>query len=124
MIRRPPRSTLFPYTTLFRSRFDQVGDEIGAALQLDLDLRRRGGHLLVIGLNRVVAATGNEHGDEGRRESPHNSPCTHERITPVRVVSCFPGSSLGPAQHHAEAYHASALCILGPTLQSGKTTCA
>src|SRR5260370_42620355 len=24
MIRRPPRSTLFPYTTLFRSRFGQV----------------------------------------------------------------------------------------------------
>src|SRR5688572_32129860 len=24
MIRRPPRSTLFPYTTLFRSRHDQV----------------------------------------------------------------------------------------------------
>src|SRR3712207_7302941 len=23
MIRRPPRSTLFPYTTLFRSRFEQ-----------------------------------------------------------------------------------------------------
>src|SRR5690348_18131725 len=25
MIRRPPRSTLFPYTTLFRSGDDQVG---------------------------------------------------------------------------------------------------
>src|SRR3989442_3407596 len=25
MIRRPPRSTLFPYTTLFRSVFDDVG---------------------------------------------------------------------------------------------------
>src|SRR2546422_5167495 len=25
MIRRPPRSTLFPYTTLFRSTFDPVG---------------------------------------------------------------------------------------------------
>src|SRR3712207_7439498 len=25
MIRRPPRSTLFPYTTLFRSVFDQEG---------------------------------------------------------------------------------------------------
>src|SRR5256885_4574121 len=25
MIRRPPRSTLFPYTTLFRSVFDLVG---------------------------------------------------------------------------------------------------
>src|SRR2546430_10144078 len=27
MIRRPPRSTLFPYTTLFRSVFDGVGPE-------------------------------------------------------------------------------------------------
>src|SRR2546425_2591921 len=62
MIRRPPRSTLFPYTTLFRSdrprelgarfgdrgedrlllfgvalhRFDEVGDEVGAPLQLHL----------------------------------------------------------------------------------------
>src|SRR2546422_4246125 len=26
MIRRPPRSTLFPYTTLFRSRLERVGD--------------------------------------------------------------------------------------------------
>src|SRR2546422_5967125 len=26
MIRRPPRSTLFPYTTLFRSRPRRVGD--------------------------------------------------------------------------------------------------
>src|SRR5256885_11310263 len=26
MIRRPPRSTLFPYTTLFRSLLDQIGE--------------------------------------------------------------------------------------------------
>src|SRR5256885_10139674 len=26
MIRRPPRSTLFPYTTLFRSRYDSAGE--------------------------------------------------------------------------------------------------
>src|SRR5256885_12958926 len=31
MIRRPPRSTLFPYTTLFRSRQHQVG--CGGALR-------------------------------------------------------------------------------------------
>src|SRR2546422_7737387 len=31
MIRRPPRSTLFPYTTLFRSRQDALPD--GAALR-------------------------------------------------------------------------------------------
>src|SRR5437667_9338563 len=29
MIRRPPRSTLFPYTTLFRSRH-HLGDVVGA----------------------------------------------------------------------------------------------
>src|SRR3712207_7355684 len=32
MIRRPPRSTLFPYTTLFRSIKDAVGFEITDAV--------------------------------------------------------------------------------------------
>src|SRR3712207_8718308 len=32
MIRRPPRSTLFPYTTLFRS-YDQYREAAGRALQ-------------------------------------------------------------------------------------------
>src|SRR3712207_8991033 len=33
MIRRPPRSTLFPYTTLFRSPFDRaVEDAVGDAV--------------------------------------------------------------------------------------------
>src|SRR3712207_7128609 len=31
MIRRPPRSTLFPYTTLFRSDFVRAGGEDGRA---------------------------------------------------------------------------------------------
>src|SRR5258707_8008669 len=35
MIRRPPRSTLFPYTTLFRSWLDSVGD--GSRLKLALN---------------------------------------------------------------------------------------
>src|SRR3712207_7622724 len=30
MIRRPPRSTLFPYTTLFRSVVDEVGPGVTA----------------------------------------------------------------------------------------------
>src|SRR3989441_5324345 len=34
MIRRPPRSTLFPYTTLFRSlRTEAVGPKVGRELQ-------------------------------------------------------------------------------------------
>src|SRR3712207_7860582 len=36
MIRRPPRSTLFPYTTLFRSRSEQAELERRRALLEDL----------------------------------------------------------------------------------------
>src|SRR3712207_7449208 len=36
MIRRPPRSTLFPYTTLFRS--DVVGLEAAVLLRVGLDV--------------------------------------------------------------------------------------
>src|SRR5256885_5386331 len=40
MIRRPPRSTLFPYTTLFRSNLEcnQVWDIIGLTLEYIPDL--------------------------------------------------------------------------------------
>src|SRR2546427_7502875 len=52
MIRRPPRSTLFPYTTLFRSAFGEViehekhtpwitSDELGARVQ-------RGDNIVVV----------------------------------------------------------------------------
>src|SRR5438876_2855378 len=44
MIRRPPRSTLFPYTTLFRSGLDllKLGgvDNVDAAARIGLDLRK------------------------------------------------------------------------------------
>src|SRR3712207_6960569 len=46
MIRRPPRSTLFPYTTLFRSFGDrQLQPSRGRALQGDGRRRHRGGQL-------------------------------------------------------------------------------
>src|SRR5256886_10314732 len=35
MIRRPPRSTLFPYTTLFRSAFGGVADSVPPGGGLD-----------------------------------------------------------------------------------------
>src|SRR3712207_7932021 len=41
MIRRPPRSTLFPYTTLFRSRVGQLGWlSVGQGLARSHDVRR------------------------------------------------------------------------------------
>src|SRR5690554_7484364 len=36
MIRRPPRSTLFPYTTLFRSRPVAIDENLIAALEVGL----------------------------------------------------------------------------------------
>src|SRR3712207_4629839 len=36
MIRRPPRSTLFPYTTLFRSIFMYVGVEVAVGANINL----------------------------------------------------------------------------------------
>src|SRR3712207_8823350 len=42
MIRRPPRSTLFPYTTLFRSRFPLRRLVLSAALAWALTLPNRG----------------------------------------------------------------------------------
>src|SRR3712207_7481360 len=51
MIRRPPRSTLFPYTTLFRSR--------GLARQPDQEALRlvRRGDRLSLGVDRVGATS-------------------------------------------------------------------
>src|SRR2546428_7340233 len=82
MIRRPPRSTLFPYTTLFRSRV-RVGEDLG----------RGGVHAPQI--PHVTAVTAAEHargalqdddacaqfrGDEGDRKSTRlNS--SHDQIS-------------------------------------------
>src|SRR2546430_7250244 len=42
MIRRPPRSTLFPYTTLFRSRDGHVPDRARSGARQDRDARSPG----------------------------------------------------------------------------------
>src|SRR2546422_5610861 len=50
MIRRPPRSTLFPYTTLFRSRVPvQSQDPIKAAVIEDQKVIREGLQALING---------------------------------------------------------------------------
>src|SRR3712207_1982950 len=50
MIRRPPRSTLFPYTTLFRSAF-LVGEAVDLAVYTPLQRR---GLVLAVALSSVV----------------------------------------------------------------------
>src|SRR3712207_7855128 len=65
MIRRPPRSTLFPYTTLFRSLAGALGEVDGVLLQrLEGALRVGGGDLAVAadraegGQQRVAGGAG------------------------------------------------------------------
>src|SRR2546425_8892764 len=81
MIRRPPRSTLFPYTTLFRSHQDredahqrvvEIGREMKKCLGLDAerDLGAKDGRQqLAAGLNRpfrpaMLQARSEEHTSE------------------------------------------------------------
>src|SRR2546421_5267931 len=48
MIRRPPRSTLFPYTTLFRSGDLQRQGPLGSG-EMDLSVKRSSGEDVVAG---------------------------------------------------------------------------
>src|SRR3712207_7391353 len=54
MIRRPPRSTLFPYTTLFRSRLDRDRDAGERPLVAGLDLVGGGERAVVVDLHEGV----------------------------------------------------------------------
>src|SRR2546427_6230672 len=75
MIRRPPRSTLFPYTTLFRSAARAVqGAAQGLPGALDRGLRgaSRGSGLLV--------------GDDGRRH-PRGQPRSEEHTSELQSQS-------------------------------------
>src|SRR5258708_30453412 len=68
MIRRPPRSTLFPYTTLFRSLGPGIG---GARHAVDLfpELAGLGAHLL------VVLAEGRSEEHTSELQSPDHLVC-------------------------------------------------
>src|SRR5258708_15515751 len=73
MIRRPPRSTLFPYTTLFRSR-GVAGQAVGAAGEVPgLGARAAAGG--GDGDDRVVAGAGHQVGVAvvGARSEEHTS---------------------------------------------------
>src|SRR2546422_5995007 len=75
MIRRPPRSTLFPYTTLFRSSFSDEfcrhtadlaarlpGDRIEALVDGLVAVRQRGGRLYFLGVDRKSTRLNSSHG--------------------------------------------------------------
>src|SRR5260221_517894 len=76
MIRRPPRSTLFPYTTLFRSGDHVRGAQQTEPIRLAGSLRAR--HLLVQRETRRVAASRNLPARTAfrRLQKGESAPCT------------------------------------------------
>src|SRR2546426_2182655 len=67
MIRRPPRSTLFPYTTLFRS----LGQRLGLALQQEPEvLHRADPHEALV----PAAAVERDRRRAAARVAPHEAP--------------------------------------------------
>src|SRR5687768_17710729 len=66
MIRRPPRSTLFPYTTLFRSLGARLLADHGDRPLAELVDVAEAAPLLILGARRV-------HADAGGRSEEHTS---------------------------------------------------
>src|SRR5690625_6365813 len=75
MIRRPPRSTLFPYTTLFRSPFDHlaIGGDRGAGPDQDdvVDFEVVRGHAHRLTVDDLLRLIGKEDRKSTRLNSSH-----------------------------------------------------
>src|SRR3712207_8381099 len=81
MIRRPPRSTLFPYTTLFRSVGLDRGKSLAELVQRRRSLLGGGGgrHLAIAGVDALLQQLGEELllGLEDRKSTRLNSSHAH-----------------------------------------------
>src|SRR3712207_6895072 len=92
MIRRPPRSTLFPYTTLFRSQLDRLlphpvdevgrSGELGALRLLGDGTEVEGVHVVPLGLGDVA---GRHEGVEDRSEE-HTSELQSRQYLVCRLL--------------------------------------
>src|SRR3712207_8342524 len=86
MIRRPPRSTLFPYTTLFRSRVRGVPAQIGHHL-VEEEPRGVGQQRLAHrGAVQRQAATGTVPGRDGLRSEEHTSELQSRQYLVCRLL--------------------------------------
>src|SRR2546425_8074910 len=101
MIRRPPRSTLFPYTTLFRS-----------PQAVDHDRPAVGGFELALRLRLAVAASKVERVDMAVAEVPHEQVAAHvpeigrrERQPPRRVEPSAGSHATGQVAARVEGVH-------------------
>src|SRR3712207_7092166 len=102
MIRRPPRSTLFPYTTLFRSKgirfvgLRDAGDPVEQAVRYDAE---RADELCFLDITAS---------HEGRRSEEHTSELQSRQYLVCRLllekkttdITIMPGTGYGRALRH------------------------
>src|SRR5438876_4938674 len=81
MIRRPPRSTLFPYTTLFRSQGDAVEEEGGGEGTGDEVLERGLLALRTVALEPGQGVDGDGHDLEGEDRKSTRLNSSHPSIS-------------------------------------------
>src|SRR3712207_6986276 len=85
MIRRPPRSTLFPYTTLFRSR-RTVERRIEMAAVTNGSARRRAALAVWVGAVTLAAAAVTPAGAETARSEEHTSELQSRQYLVCRLL--------------------------------------
>src|SRR3712207_7007346 len=83
MIRRPPRSTLFPYTTLFRSARGPGRHALRPRRPLPQDRDRRGG---ASGAGRARSGGGGAHPPHGARSEEHTSELQSRQYLVCRLL--------------------------------------
>src|SRR2546421_4351283 len=84
MIRRPPRSTLFPYTTLFRSRFPKTAEEEDAVCSRSERAERRADteeceHFAILLWSSMRRASRHRSRERDRKSTRLNS--SHDQIS-------------------------------------------
>src|SRR3989442_7681030 len=99
MIRRPPRSTLFPYTTLFRSLV-ALGDRGDVALRHDAARAELGDGLDDDVAVRVVVPDA-EHAGAAHSATSSSRDRKSTRLTPVTSASRMPSSACKKKKQYA-----------------------
>src|SRR2546429_3750474 len=85
MIRRPPRSTLFPYTTLFRSLQDELREQEAVALPI-AQRRHADGHLADAVEQVVAEAAAADQRFEFAVGGAHQTKVQRHRHTPADAL--------------------------------------
>src|SRR3712207_7439508 len=88
MIRRPPRSTLFPYTTLFRSRLGETGVDVLVQVRLVLPALWSRPHesAKLSPVTELLILRGGDSDDPQRRSEEHTSELQSRQYLVCRLL--------------------------------------